>query len=611
MIGGYLFQKIDNDVNARIQEKIASCSRVDVWDIGFLFFSHPALDGRTQCAASPNTVALSEDLLICSEGDSGYRQIDLENDFLEIYRKEGTKAFDAIQCDFRMAIVSKKDSGCSLQLVSHRAGAGRMYYHKLATGILFSSDLRFLLDIIPMDVNPLGIYSILKYGSIPDPLTISRNISAVPVAHYADFDLNSGKDSTHPFFQFHFDCRNDTRQVSLDRVQSALKGSAAFLGKYSSAMLLSGGIDSSLYGCYLNESRHEPLKAFYCAFGSSDPEYPYAAAIARKLGVDLKVATMESSDALQALDDIVRLSDRPFSDFSSLPIVFLLKFIREHLDRQGIVIECNGGDDCFGFPALQDESKYRYKHAFPKVLKKALASYLRNFNHWKWESHEGIIAKVAALADVHENSPLNYYLVQAPVHYMGFNAAPEWDETLQELIEKLSRSCSQNYQQFRYEEKITVRQLLFINSPRWTAKALSVSDSLGLRVIYPYVWRDILREQGKIPWETKVHNGIVKWPLKKLLEDFMPQDFIYRKKSGFVPPLVQWLTDPVFNRKARDLTARSNGFVSQIIPIRVLDELFADALNSKRLRFPLLNTLWGAIFTESWIHKYSKSITVS
>jgi asparagine synthetase B (glutamine-hydrolysing) len=213
------------------------------------------------------------------------------------------------------------------------------------------------------------------------------------------------------------------------------------------------------------------------------------------------------------------------------------------------------------------------------------------------------------LADVHEKKIYNYFLVQAPVHYLHFNTTPGWDETLQELIEKISRSCSEDYAHTGYKERMTIRQLLFVNSHRWAAKALSVSESLGLRVLYPYIWRDILLEQGKIPWSAKVHNGIVKWPLKRLLEDFMPSDFIYRKKSGFVPPLVHWLTDPAFNHKARDIVARRSAFVSEVLPFQVLDRLFSDALNGKRLRTPLLNTLWGAIFTESWLQEYSRGTT--
>ena len=48
----------------------------------------------------------------------------------------------------------------------------------------------------------------------------------------------------------------------------------------------------------------------------------------------------------------------------------LLAHIKEHANRQALVIECNGGDDCFGFTALQLERKFRTKHLVPGSLKK-------------------------------------------------------------------------------------------------------------------------------------------------------------------------------------------------------------------------------------------------
>ena len=84
----------------------------------------------------------------------------------------------------------------------------------------------------------------------------------------------------------------------------------------------------------------------------------------------------------------------------------------------------------------------------------------------------------------------------------------------------------------------------------------------------------------------------------------MPKDFIYRPKSGFVPPFVQWLTDGEFNQIIRDLLLASTGTIQRIVPPRILEELLDDALQGKSLRFPVLNFLWGALFTEMWIQKH-------
>ena len=93
-------------------------------------------------------------------------------------------------------------------------------------------------------------------------------------------------------------------------------------------------------------------------------------------------------------------------------------------------------------------------------------------------------------------------------------------------------------------------------------------------------------------------------PLKRLLEEFMPREFIYRSKSGFVPPFVQWLTSEEFNQIVRDILLASDGTIRRIVPPQIITELLDDALQGKSLRFSVLNFLWGALFTEMWIQKH-------
>jgi asparagine synthase (glutamine-hydrolysing) len=152
-----------------------------------------------------------------------------------------------------------------------------------------------------------------------------------------------------------------------------------------------------------------------------------------------------------------------------------------------------------------------------------------------------------------------------------------------------------------YQGVTTVKQLIHVNSRRWAAKALSAGEGLGIRCIYPYIWKEILIEQGKLPWDLKIRRGVVKWPLKRLLEEFMPRDFIYRKKSGFVPPFAAWIATDEFNQIARETLLSRNGVITGLVPAKVIDTLLSDALARRRLRHPILNFLWGALFTELWL----------
>ncbi|UCE04784.1 MAG: hypothetical protein JSW07_14310 [bacterium] len=611
MIGGYIFQREQPDILNQLNQALGdSFARIPCAKMGFLFFDHPYADFQTACYTSEHLTLLSQDLLVTGNAEGDYTLLDLQQDLAELFLRKKIELLHEIVSDYRLIIFEQEQPGSHLYLVSQRAGNGRMYYHSTDAAILFASDIRFLLRIIPLEVSQPAIYAMFKYGAIPEPLTISKQISAVPPAHYLQYVVNTGTCHTKVYFQFEFPCDTLSEPVTdfdalLQPVKHTLRKSAQFLRQQNPAILLSGGIDSSLYASYLHEFDHgDQLHGINCTFGDSDPEFPFAQAIGEKIQAHFHVEKMEETDALAILHDTVALTGHPFSDFSSLPIVFILKFMQKHVPEARMLIEGNGADDCFGFPDLAMQPKFRIKHRFPKIGKEVIALLFQHAKHWKWKSHEGILARILALADDHEIDPLNYFLVSAPVNFLGLHSYREWDRKVCRVMAEVFSRCGKDPATLSEKANITIRQLLHINSRQWAAKAFSVGESLGIRVIYPYIWRDVLTVQGTIPWAAKVHNGIVKWPLKRLLEEFMPREFIYRQKSGFVPPFVQWLTNPNFNQTVRDIVFASHSSVGKIVPTPIIRALLDDALLGRNLRFPVLNFLWAAIFSEMWIQKY-------
>lgn len=610
MIGGYLFQQEQLKLVKRLHELLGETyQQIPCGNMGFLFHDTPYADFPTTSFISDRLTILTQDMLVINHTNGEYRLLDGQKELPDLFLRKGTEVFHEIVSDFRMIVLDQKQADTALYLVSHRAGNGRLYYSQTEAGILFCSDLRFLLKIVPLVANDAAIYAMLKYCAIPEPMTISRNISVVPPAHYLRYNLKKGTAQIQVYYQFEFPCdqqqhKADEFDALLQPLKQSLRKSARFLQRYHPAILISGGIDSSLYASYLHEFKNgERLHGINCAFGEDDPEFPYAQRMAEKVKAHFHVGKMEQKDALSLLEDTVTLTGHPFADFSSLPIVFILKFMQEHVKEAQMLIEGNGADDCFGFQALGGRSKMEWKHRFPEIAKETLAALFQYSKSWKWRSHEGFLARILALADDHERNFFNYFLVFAPTNFVGLHTHRELDREVYEVMERVFSACDKDYLYSSYEAKTTIRQLLHINSRRWAAKAFSVGENLGIRVIYPYIWRDILDIQGTIPWQAKLYNGVVKWPLKRLLEEFMPQEFIYREKSGFVPPFVRWLTNRDFNRMVRDTLLASDANLRRLVPPRILAELLDDALSGKKLRFPILNFLWAALFTEMWIRK--------
>ncbi len=611
MIGGYMFSREQVDLTERVQKVLDDTfEKISCGANGFLFFDQPYSDFPTAIHASENLTLVTQDLLVVDGGDGEYKLLDIL-EFSSVYTRKQLEVLQDIVSDFRLVLLERQQTETKLYLASNRAGNGRMYYHETDGGLLFASDIRFLLKILPFEAYQPSIYAMLKYGAVPEPLTVSKQIKAVPPAHYLDYTVNTSDSRLNVYFQFEFPC--DARQepvtdfdAVLQPVKATLRKSARFLRKQDPAILISGGIDSSLYAAYMHEfDNGRQLQGINCVFGDHDPEFEFAKALADRVNANLHVGKMEHEDALSLLQDTVNLTGHPFGDFSSLPIVFILTFMKERVYEANMLIEGNGADDCFGFPDLGTYSKTRLKQAFPRPAKNLLVSLFQHKEEWKWRSHEGGLARILALSDNHERNVLNSFLVFSPVNFLGLGAYSDWDQEITRVMDEVYARCGKEYDSMSYEAKTTIRQLLHINSRQWAAKAYSAGESLGIRVIYPYIWSDVLTVQGTVPWTAKIHEGVVKWPLKRLLEEFMPKECIYRQKSGFVPPFEQWLTVNAFNQTVRDVLFSSNGIIQQIVPPRILGELLDDALNGHRLRFPVLNFLWSALFTEMWIQKYA------
>ena len=610
MIGGYIFQHESTDIKHRLNATLGTAyQRIPCEGAGFLFYDNPFSDLETAWCSSNNLTILSQDLLVTCNSDDNYTRLDLGADLPKKFLHKREDTFNEIVSDYRLIVVEHIHKDTNLYLVSNRAGNGRMYYHLMESGVLFSSDIRFLLRVVPLEENELSVYAILKYGAIPEPMTISENIAVVPPAHYLQYNAINGACGTKSYFQLEFPCDTHARiahnyDAIIQPAKHKLQKSAQFLRQYKPAILISGGIDSSLYASYMHQIGKDRLHGIHCTFEDNDPELRFAQLFAEQINAHFHVGKMKKEDALRTLNDAVALTGHPFSDFSSLPIVFILKFMKDHVKETQMIIEGNGGDDCFGFPDLGTRWKMLFKSHLPTVCKDAIAHLFKNSKSWKWESHQGLLSRILALADVHEKNLANYFLVLAPVKFLGLNTCPGWDRKLEDVMEGVFASCGKEDQTLSYEAKVTIRQLMHVNSRRWAAKAFSVGESLGIRCIYPFIWRVILMVQGTIPWKAKIKNGVVKWPLKRLLEEFMPSDFIYRPKSGFVPPFVRWLTFRDFNNTAREILLSSKGAIGDIIPSTVIAQLLQDALQGRNQRHAIMNFLWGALFTEMWIQRY-------
>jgi len=545
-----------------------------------------------------NRLLLGDGIPIRYSSGKGYELInspgepDIEKGF--------TSLINNIVSNISMVYFERENNGGKITLSSSRLGPGKMYYRSINGGLAFSTDFTALLKFSPINLNDTALYYVVRYGYSPPPMTISENIQAVPTTHWAAFDLIGNNIETTPYFKFDF---SESNGFDLNDVDGVLDLSSGMLDQLGCSLLLSGGIDSTLMAHKVRQHSARKINAYYLRFGSEDPELPFAQEAAKAAGCSLRIFDMRADIVPDTILEIASSYSHPFNDFSTIATYYLMKCASDYEDG-GIIIDGNGGDDCFGLGLM--DPKLRKKQSFlynlPTVVK-AAAFFISSHSNL-WEREKGIKRVLRGIADLHEKELCQVYEILCPWTAIFHENTREYDaemgtqmiRSLRDLLEPLPHNES-------FYAKATVNWMRHVTTGMWCAKTYGIKSLPNILPVYPFMWKDMLEVQGKVAWAAKVNNGIMKWPLKSLLESYMPRDFIYRKKSGFTPPFESWFSNKRLYELLYDTLLSQHTVTERIINKEKLRQLIDRLPHTSQWPAHLCNFLWGCLFTELWVKK--------
>ncbi|MEM3769701.1 MAG: asparagine synthase C-terminal domain-containing protein [Candidatus Bathyarchaeia archaeon] len=489
-----------------------------------------------------------------------------------------------------------------LLLASNRAAAGRIYYKRIQEGLVFSNNFLCLMKMGEIDLNWDAVYAIIKYGAPPDPLTISKDIFSIPVGHYGICSIPKFNISIQPYFQFDFPQKHNG---NLEAVKKYLLGSAKLLGSLKASILLSGGVDSTLYAHLLCENADDEIRAFYLCFGENDPEITFAEKAAAESGCSLEIIEMQENDVVDSISEMVEMYSHPFSDYSTIPTYYLLRQIWNKVES-GILVEGTGGDACFGFSTLLNANRWIRVFNAPFFIK-ALARKLYSTPGF-WDANVFFVRYLAAFAACCEPYMTLSPLVLCPADNVFNESYVSKTDITGHYLRLFSNLIKKEEHNLSFHAMATVADIAHTCSKLYTAKTYGLFSS-KIQVVYPYLWRDILIEQGNISWTIKIRNGIVKWPLKSLLEKYMSKEFVYRKKSAFLPPLERWLRDESVYKFFRETLVDQEIIVGRVVSQEKSAKLVNRLSKSRNISPSLCHFLWGTLFTELWLRRNLKNAT--
>jgi len=447
---------------------------------------------------------------------------------------------------FAMALVDSESE--QLWLIRDRLGEKPLYLYHNADSLVFGSELKALMacPVFERKVDPSALALLLKHNYIPGPSSIFQNTIKLPPAHYARFEL--GDISRAPELRRYWSPSLDwdlsmTRDSLHQRLEPLLKEVIAdqMISDAPLGAFLSGGIDSSTIVALMQSQAAQSVKTFSVGFdipGFNEAEH--AKAVAEHLGTDHTEYYVQPQDALSIIPDLPRLYDEPFADSSQIPT-----FIVSRMTRQAVTVALSGdgGDELFAgyerYSQYQRAYEQRRSGLVRKLLSRLPMSLSAQLAGVAMPGQRGLSAALlrekvrryrAAYAS---KDPLAFYSGQVAYWLDPSVVLPGVEEAAYALHNLGNRADAISSYQWADINTYLPDDILV------KVDRAAMANSLETRV--PLLDHRLVELALQVPTELNFHEGLAKWPLRRILYQHVPRELVERPKQGFAIPKAHWL----------------------------------------------------------------------
>lgn len=482
----------------------------------------------------------------------------------------------------------------ALWLARDAFGVKPLFWAKVHGGVAFASEIPALLAL-PQVSRELALDNLSEYLSfryVHAPRTLLREVFSVPPGHIVRIDAHDVRVErwwTPRWAPPGASLPNDrgTAEALDQSLSRAVRRCLPADGPIS--VLLSGGLDSSAILYHVREQGRTAHAFTVSLAGDPGDESSIAARVASVLGAHHHLIRLESRVLIEALDRSTVAMGCPLPTAAGVLQGLLYETIGP-VSRT--VLSGDGGDEVLGGRRLEVVAGSLRQAAVVSHLPPGLRGVSRAVA--RWSGHPEIAA-----------SPLHYGFARG----IGGSAVFDRDARAALLRDPalVRPGLREQILSPLYDEVDSdpLNEILHVWQRGWLCEdSLSRSDRLaaasGLDVRYPMLDRDFASACAALPGGAKVRaRGLTyrtKWPLRRVMQDRLPSQLIFRPKRALPAPLDRWLR------------AEGSGFLSERIE-RLADEaawLFQAAEIRRiavRHQTGLENNglkLWGLLLFQSW-----------
>jgi asparagine synthase (glutamine-hydrolysing) len=471
---------------------------------------------------------------------------------IRAFGKLGSRIFGKLRGSFSAAIWNSSQR--ALTLARDHLGQDTLYYSQMDDRIFFASEIKPLLfaqkailSISPsIDLKALAQY--LRYGYVPSPRTLFRNIARLPAASYVYYSqrkLNGPNRYWTPDFSPEDLNERDVMGKIYDEISKLVQLGVQRHKKF--AVLLSGGLDSSLLASFVRKSTENKIDSYtFTPFGQTNAS---ARSIADFLNLAHHEVAMDTKDVIEGFTKLPEIYADLISDpFIVLPTYALTKAAKD----EGAIFAADGADNIFwGLPSLFGMvQNVRNTRRLPYALRTFFLDIAKKFKivHPYQRSLENLLT-----ASLSEDPYMD--MIRIFTDREIEKLLPTTYLTSSHDKPALEDSHSVTLTDFYYRQQATAPE-----RPANIARIGPMCSHFALKLFEPFLDLRVVELANKIPPSMKQPSkNKDKLVLRRMAQQFelLPKDF-HQKKAGLSCPLDYWYE--------RDLKEWTNQILADELP---------------------------------------------
>ncbi len=500
---------------------------------------------------------------------------------------------------FAIAVYDRQDK--SLTLARDRIGEKPLYYGRVGSSFVFSSDIGSIRVLEGFDnrINTSVLDMYFIHGYIAAPYTIYEGIHKLEPG--CILKLDKPYDMDKAVITRYYDIREvalkgmrdpfkGTLSEAADRLDGLLRDSirGQMLSDVPLGAFLSAGIDSSTVVSLMQQISSGKVRSF--TIGMEDPKYNeagYAKQIAQHLGTEHTELYITEDDAKSVIPKIARMFGEPFADSSQIPTYCVSKMTREHVT---VSLSGDGGDELFcGYGSYKSVSRaWNKMRRIPYPIRKVVSS----------------IALKTPLKNDHDMCVRSTILgAKGPKDL--YNLSKEFDPQILAISLDKNRALNNNdtiNPGFLGEpnKDIMLMDMMMYHPDDILVKVDRCAMAVSLETRVPMLDRDVVEFAWTLPIEHLYDpaTGTGKKVLREVLYRYVPREIMERPKTGFAIPIEKWLVeDKGLNEWARTLIDHNRIASEGFLDPDTVDSIWNDFTDNGVWR----PQIWFILMFQSWL----------